>query len=420
MPTKKPTTGSFQHSNHQILGGKAKIFRVPKSGDIYQFQLWIEAEKKYLRKTLKTKDLETAILRAETIYLEINSDIRVGKQIFGMTLQQVVDKYLTYRQEDVLMDNISRRRPIVMRSQVRHFLDFVGKDTKINSLDRNSCHEYELHRVTKYPNTQKVTIRNEKSTINAIMRYAYANGYSHIDKLNFRKTVIKGTERSRRNTFTLDEYDQLVRYMRIYVSKKEYPLMKEQERLERLMVRDAILLLSNTMCRIGELLQLKWKDIIGIEKIIDKDGKSISLVTINIRGETSKTGNTRRVPVRGGEYFERIRKRSKFTSPEDYIFCAVGKRTRPVQRFWYGHWKELMNGIGMPDYKQRKITFYSLRHFGISCRIRSKVMLSDIAQLAGTSSIYVENTYGHYDDDMLRDASLKNFSVDTYGIDFKD
>ena len=420
MKTTKPKVGTFQHSNHPILGGKGKLFRVPRSGDIYQFQMWIEAEKKYLRKSLKTKDLETAILRAEAIYLETNSDIRVGKKIFGLTLKEIVDKYLIYRQDDVLMKNITRRRLIVMRSQAQHFLDFKGKDTKVNSLNRTSCHEYELYRVKKYPNTQKVTIRNEKSTINAIMRYAYANGYSHIDKFSFRKTVIKGDERSRRNTFTLSEYDHLVRFMRTYVSKKEYPLMKEQERLERLMVRDAILLLSNTMCRVGELLQLKWKDIIGIEKIFAKDGKSISLVTINVRGEISKTRNARRVPVRGGEYIERMRKRAKYTSPEDYIFCAVGKRTRPMPIWWYRHWKELMNGIGMPDYKKRKITLYSLRHFGITCRIRSKAMLSDIAKLAGTSAIYVENTYGHYDDDMLRDASLKNFSVDTYGIDFKD
>ena len=58
MKTTKPIVGIFQHSNHQILGGKAKTFRVPKSGDVYQFQMWLVEEKKYLRKTLKTKDLD--------------------------------------------------------------------------------------------------------------------------------------------------------------------------------------------------------------------------------------------------------------------------------------------------------------------------------------------------------------------------
>ena len=59
--------GGFQHSNHEILGGKGKVFRVPNSGDVYQFQMWIPEEKKYLRKSLKTKDLETAMKRGEDL-----------------------------------------------------------------------------------------------------------------------------------------------------------------------------------------------------------------------------------------------------------------------------------------------------------------------------------------------------------------
>ena len=56
---------------HEILGGKALIFRVKASGDIWQFRMWIAEEKKYLRKTLQTTDTDTAIKRAETKYLEI-------------------------------------------------------------------------------------------------------------------------------------------------------------------------------------------------------------------------------------------------------------------------------------------------------------------------------------------------------------
>ena len=67
MKTTKLKEGTFQHSNHKILGGKAKIFRVPKSGDICQFQMWIETKKKYFRKILKTKDLEIVIVRAEKL-----------------------------------------------------------------------------------------------------------------------------------------------------------------------------------------------------------------------------------------------------------------------------------------------------------------------------------------------------------------
>ena len=421
MAAKKRTrknAGGFQHSNHEILGGKAKIFRTPNSGDVYQFQMWIEAEQKAFRKSLRTKDLDTAIIRGEELYLQTYSDISTGRKIFGMTLQQLVDAYLVYRQQDVALDNITKGRHGTMRSQIKHFLSYKGKDTKINSLDRNSCYEYEVYRMTEHPSTQKVTIRNEQATINAMVKYGYRQGYSHIDAFDFRKMVIREKDISRRNTFTLEEYDRLCRYMRTYVSKRACP--DEKERLERMMVRDAILIATNTLLRVGELWQLRWKDILSIEKVFDEDENPLSLVTINVRGEIAKTRKPRRVPVRGGEYIERLKARSEHTSLEDYVFCAIGKQTKPRSLFWYDHWYVLMNAIDIADFKKRKLTWYSLRHFGVTCRIRSKVMLSDIAKLAGTSVSHIEKTYGHWDDEMLRSASMKNFTISASGITYKD
>jgi len=420
VPRKKrirENVDGFQHSNHEILGGKAKIFRVPNSGDVYQFQMWIPEEKKTLRRSLKTKDLETAVKRGEELYLQTFSDVRSGRKLFGITLKELSDAYVKWREEDVALGNITKGRVVTIKSQMKHFLDYKGHQTKLAELDRNSCYEYELWRVQRTPTTKKVTIRNEQSTFNHMMKYAYRVGYSHIDTLDFRKIVIKGADISRRDTFTLDEYDRLVRYMRTYVSKKECP--DEKARLERLMVRDAILVASNTMLRVGELWALKWKDILRIEKIFDEDEKEMSLVTINVRAEIAKTRKQRRVPVRGGEYIERIRARAIYTDPEDFIFCGVGKRTKQGNNFWYDHWAVLMAAIEI-DYKERNLTWYSLRHFGITCRIRAKVMLSDISQLAGTSVSHIETHYGHYDDDMLRQASIKNFTVDSHGISHRD
>ena len=79
-----------------------------------------------------------------------------------------------------------------------------------------------------------------------------------------------------------------------------------------------------------------------------------------------------------------------------------------------------MQGIGVENYQDRQLTWYSLRHFGITCRIRAKVPYLDIATVAGTSATHIENHYGHYDDDMLKSTSLKNFTVTTSGLVFKD
>ena len=420
MSRKKNTgenVGGFQHSNHEVLGGKAKIFRVPASGDVWQFSTWIREEKKYLRRTLKTRDLETAIQRGEDLYLQTFSDVKSGRKIFGITLNDLADAYIKWRQEDVVLGNITKGTVVVIKSHLKHLLSYKGHQTRLAELDRNSCYEYELWRLKENPTTKKVTIRSEQSTFNHMMKYAYRVGHTQVDRLDFRKIVIRGDDISRRDTFTLEEYDRLVRYMRIYVSKRECP--DETERLERMLVRDAILVAGNTMLRVGELWNLKWKDILQIEQIFDEDERKISLVTINVRAEISKTRKQRRVPVRGGEYLERIRARVAYTDPEDFVFCAVGKKTKQLRIFWYKHWSVLMAAIDI-DYKKRNLTWYSLRHFGITCRIRAKVMLSDISQLAGTSIAHIESHYGHYDDDMLRQASIKNFTVDSYGISHRE
>ena len=75
------------------------------------------------------------------------------------------------------------------------------------------------------------------------------------------------------------------------MTKRECP--DETERLQRMLVRDAIIVAGNTMLRVSELWDLKWKDILQIEKSFDKDEKKISLVTINVKTEISKTRKQR-------------------------------------------------------------------------------------------------------------------------------
>ena len=414
-PLRKPTA---QHSYHDILDGTAKLFRKDNSGDVWQFQMWIADEKRHLRRSLKTTDLKTAVDRGTDLYLQTYSDIKTGRKIFGITLKELVDAYLNWRLEDVEHGNIKKSRHSTMSSQLKHLVSFKGASTKIASLDRGSCYEYAKWKLKTYPNTKKITIRNEQSTFASVFSYGYRVGYSHIDTLDFRKLVLKETDISRRSTFTLSEYDKLLRTLRSYVSKKQCP--DEKERLERLLVRDAILIASNTMLRVGEKRQLRWGDILNIEKIFDDEEQEVSIVTLQVRGEISKTNRTRKVPVRGGQYFERIRERAIYTEPDDFIFSAVGERAMPRKQFWYNHWKVIMEMMGIPDYKTRNLTWYSLRHFGITCRIRAKADLIDIAQLAGTSLSHVEDTYGHWDVSMLKNASMKNFSFGAYGISHKD
>jgi len=373
----------------------------------------VTEEKKYIRRSLKTRDLATAKERAEKIVFETMSDISTGRKIFGITLDELVQQYLAWRQVDVDNGTITEGRHITIRSQMKHFLRYKSVDLKVSELDRNSYYDYASWRQQTHKGVRRVTIQNEQATINHMMKMGYRNGYTHFDKFDFRPLNIKADEKNhRRDTFTLEEYDALVRFMRKYVSDKE--LKNEHERLERMLIRDCVLIASNTMLRVGELWNLKWADIESIKATRDDNGREVHLVTINVREETSKVRKNRRVISRGGEYFERLKSRAEYVKGDDFVFCGVGGDKKVSRQKWYLHWKNLMDGIGL-DYKKRNVTWYSLRHFGITCRVRAKVTVLDIATVAGTSVNHIQNTYGHYDDDMLRSTALKNFTVEQDG-----
>ena len=413
----RKAVSQWTHSGHEILGGKGQILRTKAGGDNWQFRMWVEEEQKYIRKSLKTRDLETAINLAEKEVLQTLSDVSTGRKIFGITLDELCTTYLTWRQEDVDLGNITKGRLNTIKTQLKHFVAMKTGDLKLSELDRNSYYDYENHRRKTTPNTKKVTIRNEQSTFNHMMAYAYRQGYSHFEKLDFRPISIKGDEVGRRDTFKLEEYDKLCRFMRTYVSKKSCP--NDIEREERLMIRDCVLFASNTMLRVGEFTQLKWGDIESVEITKDDAGLEVHLITLNVRSEITKTRKARQVISRGGEYLRRLQTRSKYTGKDDYVFQEVGGASPYNKKKLYIHWKNLMDGINL-DYKERNITWYSLRHFGITCRIRAGNLLSDISQIAGTSISHIEQHYGHYDVEMLRKTALKNFSIDKNGISLRD
>lgn len=79
-----------------------------------------------------------------------------------------------------------------------------------------------------------------------------------------------------------------------------------------------------------------------------------------------------------------------------------------TQRQMYNCWRELMLLMGLPDYKNENLTYYSLRHYGITEHVRAGAKYQDIARVAGTSVLHIENTYLHADDAMILEIALTN------------
>jgi integrase len=395
------------HSRHSVLDGTATIYKVPLSGDVWQFRMYLPAEKKHYRKTLRTRDFDSAYSKAKTLALDLLGRQEAGKKIFGVTLRTLVDQYLEFRQREVDGKIITAGRLVTIKSHLNHLLAIKGEDLKASELDRNALFYWRLLRREKHPEVKDVTVRNETATHNALCRWAYRQGLIHFQEFDFDIIKISQGQVGKRDTFTLEEYESLIRFMRTYVSKKSCP--HPVERAERLLMRDYVLISSNTAMRVGELRQLKWGDIGRIEKREDEDGVDAFLVEINVRAETSKVRTQRKIITRGGEYFDRIKGRLEVVDKEALVFSGSSKNGSIAPRIWERHWRNLMEGVGLGNYKDRNVTWYSLRHFAITLRVRAGVDIIDIAKQAGTSVGHIENTYLKYTDDMKINAALKSF-----------
>ena len=427
MSKKRVNKGNNRHSQHDILDGLAQVFKVKQSGDVYQFRMYVRDEGKHYRKSLKTKDLTTALERGREMGMKILTDVKRGAKVFGLTFQEAVDLYLEDRQKDVDGGLITKGRHYTIQNQLKWFLKIVGHKTKVSEHERNSIFNFRRKRNAINQITD-VTLRNEQSTINHMMKFLYRKNISHFETYDFQKVVIRQDDVGKRDTLTLKEYDKLIRFMRTYTSNKDVEKKQDKsnsftddefELLERQLIRDYVLISTNTCMRVGELRQLKWGDVKKIETAKDERGKNQKLVHITVRAETSKVRNSRKIIVRGGEYFERLKNRQQYVGKDDFVFSSVNGTSKLSDKKFAKHWKELMNGIGI-SYKEwkedRNLTWYSLRHFGITMRIISGVNVVDVSKLAGTSIGHIENTYLKYREEQMKTSALKTFSINKQGL----
>ena len=82
-----------------ILGSKAVIFK--NKYDVWQFRMYVKNARRYVEKSLRTKERALAEERAEDLYIEIRNDMKLGKSFFAISIKEGVSLYLEYRKQDI-------------------------------------------------------------------------------------------------------------------------------------------------------------------------------------------------------------------------------------------------------------------------------------------------------------------------------
>ena len=380
---------------HPVLNGKASIRRTKASGEYWQFVMWVPAEHATYRKSLRTTDFDTAMEAAEELCLDIRERMKSGKKLFGITLAELVATFVEYKRGD----NITRERVIGIRSYLKPFVRYKGGATLIGELHRKAAFDYARWRRADLATIKDETIRHEQSTINMMMKFAYREGFVNIDKFDF--ATLRIPEVGRRDTFTPDEFKRLHHQL----SRWEYQVRDEQIIRERQKITTCIKFAADSALRVGEYRQLRWKDVLKFENSSDKHKNLVTLVTLKVRAETSKTRTSRTITTRGGYLLQLLQERAPDREPDDYIFCGASGSVMLNEKKYNAAWSELMAAMQI-DYRQRNVTWYSLRHFAITRFLTAGVSIWAVAKIAGTSVTYIEKHYGHFDQKLSRDASL--------------
>ena len=174
------------NEDEEALFDNAVIY---KRGEYWHMRMWLPKEHKYARFSLKTRNKSTAKDKAELHYHELKVLEKSGKTYFSKTTKMGVEMYLEERKKDVEAGIIVKGRFSVIRTQLNHWLDVIGRDTKLKELERTDCENYFLERTKtkKSIPISQTTVENEQSIINAMMKWLHKRNETYITGFDFKK-----------------------------------------------------------------------------------------------------------------------------------------------------------------------------------------------------------------------------------------
>jgi integrase len=419
MPLKKQT---FNADEIEIYD-EAVVY---KRGEYWQMRMWLGKEKKYARFSLRTRNRDTATDKAKKYYHELMAQQLAGKTYFSKTTKQGVEEYLKQRALDVEAELIVKGRYGTIKTHLEHWLDFIGRDTKLKELERTDCENY-LHSRTKTKkkiNVSQTTVANEQSTINAMLSWLYRRNETYIEAFDFKplKRIDRGDEALRRSTFTDEEVIVIKQELEKYITEAKGNV-DEEGNMSKVINGYYLLISIITGLRRGEQLQLKWSDIKWLEKNVkgQAEDDTYSLVKITVRAETTKVRKTRRFVVKDWEYFDELfkllqpryvkanKENKKIKAFGDtFVFSANGMSMLTPRAIGY-HFDKMIELAEIKDTDTRDLVPYSFRHYFITDRINRGATPTQVAETCGTSTAQIEKTYYHTTERKMIENAMPEF-----------
>ena len=388
--TKKKTQTNPERSKKdafEIFDGRVKIFRT--GSKVWQMQVWINEEKKYVRESLKTEEKDTAQRLAEERYIFLRAKVQSGERVFSIRATELRDRFLEYAEKQVAAGQLSQGRLNNIKTYTKHYIDFVGAQSQIQNIPVKKFKDYLAFRRQKKSDILATVVVNESITIKQMYRWAQSEGLMQQNYAIDFGSIKKPKDEAVRDSFTTDEYEQLV-----LVSKNWHKRTKDgstaEQRYYRQLINDFIIVMGNGGFRTQEARLLTWGD---IKRIYGKGEETYAEVVV--RAETTKVRKTRTFEMRRGDVFHRRHEKTQYKEPKDFVFQMYQTKEVVNATKLYNTYNELIEEVRKkyPQFDTTK-TLYCLRHFWITIRILAGMNVYDIAKIAGTSLTQIQK---HYD-----------------------
>ena len=430
MPKGRPTEGKWVKHKVNILNQRnCYIYKRPRSS-VWQYYLQVDGEGQLRRSTGVEGDIDDInVGQADAIEFATNKylDSR-AKQNYGM--KSIVTKKLFDLIDDFLEEEKQRIRPynqagFITKETWRvkaHHLNLLRKFHKevnvpLDKLDYDKLFKYpDWRRTTSCskrnpipvtpPKTQQC-ISAELTTIRAYFAYLVQKKYI-LKVPEFRKVIRESKKINRRDYLTARQYQQTYTSNRAWSNSKT---ATETQLYNRKVLYNSILIMTNSLLRVGTLRNLVWNDLDVAENIPKEEQDRYHI--IRVRRETVKTGEPRVVLSPTVEYFDRIRElagipkqpKSRFPHiPAEYRHMPILSKKRNIEeRMGQGTfercWKEIKElcSIKKGYWGNKNITWYSFRHTGISLCINRGISPIQLSRLAGTGLANIEQVYYHHE-----------------------
>jgi integrase len=400
---------------------------VYKRGEFWHFRMWLVNEHKYARFSLKVRNRQSAIDKAEKHYYELKVLEANKKPYFSITTKEGVERYTKQRQIDVEDGIIVKGRLSTIKTHLAHWLKFIGKDVKLKELERMDCYNYSSNRTKtkKGVAVSQTTVVNEQSTVNAMMSWLYKNKLTDFDSFEFKKLkkIDKGDDDFRRSIFTQEEMKNYWASLNKYLDEaiKGYSKDNCDENYVKVVTSFYIAFLIMTGMRRGELLQLRWQDV--VQETHRYEDKTHELLKVTVRAETSKVRRTRKFMIEDMDYYDRFFKiaNPKFKLQEQekdkarkfsdaLIFSTDGYTAITVRAIDY-HFKLLLTSAEIANLDTRNIVPYSCRHYFITEKLNSNLTIQAVADMCGTSQNQIQATYYHITKERMITNALARYVV---------